>query len=82
MVDLGLCDLAQAWAMISSNPARVLHMADRGRIAPGLRADLVIVNAESRGIEATIANGVLTHLSGEAARRFLTPVMGLRLAAE
>jgi alpha-D-ribose 1-methylphosphonate 5-triphosphate diphosphatase len=82
MVDQGLCDLARAWAMISSNPARVLRMADRGRIAPGLRADLVIVNAESRVIEATIANGVLTHLSGEAARRFLTPVMGLRLAAE
>ena len=82
MVDQGLCDLAQAWAMISTAPARILRMADRGRIAPGLRADLVIVNAQSRAVEATIANGILSHLSGEAALRFLTPIQALRLAAE
>lgn len=34
-------DLAAAVATITDAPARMLKMADRGRIAPGLRADLV-----------------------------------------
>lgn len=33
--------LPAAIAMITDRPARMLRMADRGRIAPGLRADLV-----------------------------------------
>jgi alpha-D-ribose 1-methylphosphonate 5-triphosphate diphosphatase len=33
--------LAAAVATITANPARALGLADRGRIAPGLRADLV-----------------------------------------
>jgi alpha-D-ribose 1-methylphosphonate 5-triphosphate diphosphatase len=36
-------DLAQAVAMISANPADVLGFADRGHIAPNLRADLLRV---------------------------------------
>ena len=48
------------------------HGADRpGRLEPGLRADLVVVEAASRRIEATVSGGRLTYLSGEAARRFL-----------
>jgi alpha-D-ribose 1-methylphosphonate 5-triphosphate diphosphatase len=46
-------------------------MTDRGRLEPGRRADLVVIDAESRKIEATICNGCLTYLSGEAARRFM-----------
>ena len=36
-------DLADAIAMVTSRPATVAGLADRGRIAPGLRADLVRV---------------------------------------
>jgi alpha-D-ribose 1-methylphosphonate 5-triphosphate diphosphatase len=36
-------DLPQALAMVTSNPARTVGLDDRGRIAPGLRADLVRV---------------------------------------
>jgi alpha-D-ribose 1-methylphosphonate 5-triphosphate diphosphatase len=71
LVDRGVVTLAQAWAMISTNAAGVLRMADRGRLQPGLRADLVVVEATSRRIEATICGGRLTYLAGEAARRFL-----------
>lgn len=39
---LGL-DLPQTIAMVSANPADVLGFGDRGRIAPGLRADLLRV---------------------------------------
>jgi alpha-D-ribose 1-methylphosphonate 5-triphosphate diphosphatase len=35
--------LADAIAMVTSRPADALNLADRGRIAPGLRADLVRV---------------------------------------
>ena len=36
-----------------------------------LRADLVIIAAQSRQIEAVICGGRLGHLAGEAAQRFL-----------
>lgn len=36
-------DLPRAIAMVTDNPARATGLADRGRIAPGLRADLVQV---------------------------------------
>ncbi|PSH60957.1 alpha-D-ribose 1-methylphosphonate 5-triphosphate diphosphatase [Phyllobacterium sophorae] len=36
-------DLAEAVAMVTKNPAELLGFTDRGRIAPGLRADLIRV---------------------------------------
>ena len=33
---------AQVWAMATANPAALLRLADRGRIAPGAKADLVL----------------------------------------
>jgi alpha-D-ribose 1-methylphosphonate 5-triphosphate diphosphatase len=71
LVDRGVLGLARAWALVSSAPADILRMTDRGRLEPGRRADLVVVDAETRRIEATICNGALTYLAGEAARRFL-----------
>ncbi|MEM8958042.1 MAG: alkylphosphonate utilization protein [Pseudomonadota bacterium] len=83
LVDLGLMPLAQAWRHVSEIPARILRMPDRGEIALGRRADLTIVHAHTRAVEATISGGRLAFLSGEAAHRFI----GLRddlhsLAAE
>jgi alpha-D-ribose 1-methylphosphonate 5-triphosphate diphosphatase len=68
--------------MISTKPAEILRLPDRGRLTPGLRADLVVVNAQTRAIEATIAAGRLTYLAGEAGRRFLSQPQALRMAAE
>ncbi len=90
LVDRGLCDLPRAWAMISTAPAEIMRMADRGRIEPGLRADLVVVSQATRAVEATIAGGRLAYLSGGAAARFLARPESrpesrpgaLRLAAE
>ncbi|WP_130835382.1 alpha-D-ribose 1-methylphosphonate 5-triphosphate diphosphatase [[Erwinia] mediterraneensis] len=39
-------DLPQASALVSRNPARALGLTDRGRIAEGLRADLLLVHTE------------------------------------
>ena len=32
------------WTLVSSNPAAAMSLTDRGRIAPGLRADLVLID--------------------------------------
>lgn len=82
LVDGGTLPLPRAWAMISTRPAEILRMPDRGRLDPGLRADMVVVNAETREIEATICAGRLTYLAGEAGRRFLAQPATMRLAAE
>lgn len=82
LVDGGVMPLEKAWALVSSGPARVLRMADRGRIADGLRADLVVVDPVTREVVATIAGGRLSHLSGRVAARFMDVRGAARMAAE
>lgn len=60
-----------AWALVSEGPARLLGLADRGRIAPGLRADLVVLDAANR-VCLTVAGGRVTHASGAGAVALLT----------
>ncbi|WP_226688774.1 alpha-D-ribose 1-methylphosphonate 5-triphosphate diphosphatase [Ruegeria arenilitoris] len=67
----GLVDFAGAWALVSSGPARVLGLQDRGKLAPGQRADLVILDAETRRVAATLAGGRVSYMSGEIAARFV-----------
>ena len=57
----GVLDLAQAWALISSNPAAATGLADRGRIAPGCRADIVVIDPGTARAVATIAGGQIAH---------------------
>lgn len=82
LVDRGVMGIERAWALVSSRPAEIMRLVDRGRLEPGLRADLCVVNAETREIEATICAGRLSYLAGEAARRFVAQPEALRLAAE
>ncbi|MGI3168336.1 alpha-D-ribose 1-methylphosphonate 5-triphosphate diphosphatase [Pseudooceanicola sp. C21-150M6] len=69
LADTGVMTLPQAWAMISERPADILRMPDRGRLDPGRRADLIVVNARTRAIEATISGGRISHMAGEVAHR-------------
>jgi N-acetylglucosamine-6-phosphate deacetylase len=48
--------LAQAVRAASQNPADLLGLTDRGRIAPGLRADLVVLDA-GLNVRATLHEG-------------------------
>jgi alpha-D-ribose 1-methylphosphonate 5-triphosphate diphosphatase len=61
--------LPQAWALISENPAQAAGLSDRGSIAPGLRADLVIADPSSRRPVATIVAGQLAFITAAGARR-------------
>ncbi|QXT40765.1 alpha-D-ribose 1-methylphosphonate 5-triphosphate diphosphatase [Gymnodinialimonas ceratoperidinii] len=63
--------LQQAWGLVSSGPARVMGWDDRGHLSPGLRADLVLMHAQTRRIEGVLCHGRVTHLSGELAARMV-----------
>ncbi|WP_373356345.1 alkylphosphonate utilization protein [Pseudoroseicyclus sp. CXY001] len=51
--------LPAAWALISSRPAEILRLPDRGVIDYGRRADLTILDAASGNVAATIVAGRL-----------------------
>lgn len=70
LAEKDICDLPTAWRMISDGPAKTLGLHDRGRIEEGLRADLVILDANTKRVAATIAGGQLTYMSGNVAERF------------
>lgn len=40
----GVAPLHKLWSLVSDNPAQACGLTDRGRIAPGLRADLVLMD--------------------------------------
>ena len=65
----GVMDLAQSWALVSANPAHALGLTDRGRIAAGLRADIVVVDEARRAPVATFAQGRLAWIAPGAASR-------------
>lgn len=66
----GVLPLADAWALVSSGPARLMGLEDRGRLEPGLRADLVILDGQTRRVVATMAGGRFSYLNGDIAARF------------
>lgn len=66
----GAAVFADAWALVSTNPARAMGLADRGRLEAGLRADVVVVDPAGPGgrarIVATFVAGRLVHLTDAA----------------
>lgn len=65
----GVLPLAQAWDLISAAPARAAGLADRGILAQGLRADILLVDDEvplRPRIVGVIAAGRLVHLTDAA----------------
>ncbi len=66
----GVLDLAAAWALVSTNPAEAAGLTDRGTLAPGMRADAVIIQpGPLPRVVATIANGRIAAVSAEGTRR-------------
>ncbi|BBK42724.1 alpha-D-ribose 1-methylphosphonate 5-triphosphate diphosphatase [Allostella vacuolata] len=66
----GVVPFADAWALVSSGPARAAGLDDRGQIGPGLRADLVLVDDRAAGLPravATIVAGRVVHAEGRLA---------------
>ena len=66
LADDGVLPLAEAWNLISAAPARAAGLADRGVLAEGRRADIILVDDElplRPRIVAVIAAGRLVHLT-------------------
>jgi alpha-D-ribose 1-methylphosphonate 5-triphosphate diphosphatase len=62
----GVLPLTDAWNLISAGPARAAGLADRGVLAGGYRADIILVDDEMPlrpRIVAVIAAGRLVHLT-------------------
>lgn len=64
-----LIDLPKLWPLLSERPAEIMHLADRGRLDLGCRADLIIVSRQTGQLEGTISAGRLIHRSGELCAR-------------
>lgn len=82
LVDRGVMPLERAWRLVSDLPARIARMPDRGIITPGKRADVTIIDTDTRRVAATIAGGRLSYATGTVAERFLPLTNAETLAAE
>lgn len=72
LVELGLTP-AEALAAATSIPARIFHLEDRGRIEPGKRADLLLVEGDPlRDIESTRRISAVWR-AGQRVRREVLP---------
>ncbi|WP_136636990.1 alpha-D-ribose 1-methylphosphonate 5-triphosphate diphosphatase [Pseudooceanicola onchidii] len=66
--DMGL---AAAWGLVSTGPAGMLGLTDRGALAPGLRADLVAINPATGRPGLTIVGGRIAHTDAAGAAALL-----------
>ena len=66
--DIGL---TRAWGLISSGPARILGLSDRGALEIGMRGDFVVLDPDSQRVMATFAKCRPSYLTGAVAERFL-----------
>lgn len=65
----GVVPLQTAWAYVSGHPARAAGLRDRGQIAIGRRADIIMVDASDPlrpRVVATVSNGRIVHLTQPA----------------
>ncbi|MEL6678107.1 MAG: alpha-D-ribose 1-methylphosphonate 5-triphosphate diphosphatase [Pseudomonadota bacterium] len=64
LVDREGLSLAAAWSLISTGPAEIMGLTDRGTLSPGHRADFVALHRETRRIEGCFCAGRAAYLSG------------------
>ena len=66
----GEMSFTDAWALVSTNPAQAAGLADRGVLAPGRRADVVVVApGPTPRVVATVAAGCLVFLATDGVER-------------
>jgi len=69
----GKLGLPQAWSLIAGAAADAARLVDRGRLKPGLRADITLVDEDNRSVVATIVRGQVAWLAPKAASRLDSP---------
>jgi len=78
----GEVGLAAAWQLVSEGPAAVLSLTDRGRLAPGMRADLCIFDPAAGRVAGTVSAGRLVHADTGLRARFAAAGGDSPIAAE
>ncbi|WP_095588505.1 alpha-D-ribose 1-methylphosphonate 5-triphosphate diphosphatase [Actibacterium ureilyticum] len=68
--DRGL-PLEHAWPLVSAGPAAILGLDDRGQLAPGKRADLIVVDSANRRVGATFVAGRLAFAAGRIGHQLM-----------
>ena len=58
-------DIEKALKVITSNPARILGLKEKGRILEGMDADIVILEKETLDIDSVLARGKIAKLEGK-----------------
>jgi alpha-D-ribose 1-methylphosphonate 5-triphosphate diphosphatase len=58
----GTLPFAECWALVSRNPARAAGLDDRGEIAPGRRADFILVDDSDPALPLVVASYVAGQL--------------------
>jgi len=71
LVAASACSFAQGWALLSSGPAGILGLQDRGSLEVGKRADILVEEIATGRIAATLCAGRITYLQGSFAERLL-----------
>ncbi|MEL6640369.1 MAG: alpha-D-ribose 1-methylphosphonate 5-triphosphate diphosphatase [Pseudomonadota bacterium] len=59
----GICNLATAWGLVSSGPAKAIGLHDRGTLAPGLRGDVVVLRQDDLGRPHVVASLIAGQLA-------------------
>lgn len=75
--------LPKAWDLVSRNPAMAAGLPERGRIAPGCRADIILVDAAHDlrpRVVAVIVAGKIVHLT-DASRLSLSAIVSRTVVA-
>ena len=66
LAEQGTAPLETSWRLVSETPAKAMGLDDRGTIAEGLRADLILVEAAANSrprVVAVIVAGRIVHLT-------------------
>ncbi|MBL6080613.1 alpha-D-ribose 1-methylphosphonate 5-triphosphate diphosphatase [Belnapia sp. T18] len=69
MARRGRLSLAEAWTLVSANPAAAAGLTDRGALHPGMRGDVVIVDPAGPRVLACFVAGEAAFLAGDAVAR-------------
>ena len=69
MARRGRLGLAEAWSLVSANPAAATGLTDRGALHPGMRGDVVVIDPAGPRVLACFVAGEAVLLTGEAIRR-------------
>ncbi|MBT3139612.1 alpha-D-ribose 1-methylphosphonate 5-triphosphate diphosphatase [Phaeobacter gallaeciensis] len=67
----GVLDFSDAWALVSSGPAAVLGLMDRGTLKVGARADLVVLEQGTHRVAGAFSGGRISYLNGDLAARLI-----------